>query len=151
MAHKVILPPQKNYIPQFLKQRDINSYNTTLCGLYKASELYQSAGLRPILGLFQNFSQKYSIKRLYNSCTADSHCKKLIEDLRCFWYVLFDLPERVRCWLSPSCVEATDTTYLSVAIKSTHSCTSFSLSNFLKGPQRENFELPFYTKSYPSG
>jgi hypothetical protein len=27
MAHKVILPPQKNYIPQFLKQRDINSYN----------------------------------------------------------------------------------------------------------------------------
>jgi hypothetical protein len=28
MAHKVILPPKKNYIPQFLKQRDINSYNT---------------------------------------------------------------------------------------------------------------------------
>jgi hypothetical protein len=28
MAHKVILPPQKNYIPQFLKQRDINSYYT---------------------------------------------------------------------------------------------------------------------------
>jgi hypothetical protein len=25
MAHKVILPPKKNYIPQFLKQ-DINSY-----------------------------------------------------------------------------------------------------------------------------
>jgi hypothetical protein len=25
MAHKVILPPQNNYIPQFLKQRDINS------------------------------------------------------------------------------------------------------------------------------
>jgi hypothetical protein len=34
MAHKVILPPQKNYIPQFLKQRDINSYkfhNTQEC------------------------------------------------------------------------------------------------------------------------
>jgi hypothetical protein len=30
MAHKVILPPKKNYIPQFLKQRDINSY--TLLG-----------------------------------------------------------------------------------------------------------------------
>jgi hypothetical protein len=30
MAHKVILPPQKNYIPQFLKQRDINSYNNPL-------------------------------------------------------------------------------------------------------------------------
>jgi hypothetical protein len=29
MAHKVILPPKKNYIPQFLKQRDINSYYTT--------------------------------------------------------------------------------------------------------------------------
>jgi hypothetical protein len=28
MAHKVIVPPKKNYIPQFLKQRDINSYNT---------------------------------------------------------------------------------------------------------------------------
>jgi hypothetical protein len=26
MAHKVILPPKKNNIPQFLKQRDINSY-----------------------------------------------------------------------------------------------------------------------------
>jgi hypothetical protein len=30
MAHKVILPPKKNYIPQFLKQRDINSYYATL-------------------------------------------------------------------------------------------------------------------------
>jgi len=29
MAHKVILPPKKNYIPQFLKQRDINSYYST--------------------------------------------------------------------------------------------------------------------------
>jgi hypothetical protein len=29
MAHKVILPPKKNYIPQFLKQRDINSYFCT--------------------------------------------------------------------------------------------------------------------------
>jgi hypothetical protein len=30
MAHKVILPPKKNYIPQFLKQRDINSYYQAL-------------------------------------------------------------------------------------------------------------------------
>jgi hypothetical protein len=30
MAHKVILPPKKNYIPQFLKQRDINSYYTPM-------------------------------------------------------------------------------------------------------------------------
>jgi len=29
MAHKVIVPPKKNYIPQFLKQWDINSYYTT--------------------------------------------------------------------------------------------------------------------------
>jgi hypothetical protein len=28
MAHKVIVPPKKNYIQKFLKQRDINSYNT---------------------------------------------------------------------------------------------------------------------------
>jgi hypothetical protein len=30
MAHKVILPPKKNYIPQFLKQRDINSYYASM-------------------------------------------------------------------------------------------------------------------------
>jgi hypothetical protein len=34
MAHKVILPPKKNYIPQFLKQRDINSYNQRLHNFY---------------------------------------------------------------------------------------------------------------------
>jgi hypothetical protein len=27
MAQKVIVPQKKNYVPQFLKQRDINSYN----------------------------------------------------------------------------------------------------------------------------
>ncbi len=26
MAHKIIVPQKKNYVPQFLKQRDINSY-----------------------------------------------------------------------------------------------------------------------------
>ena len=26
MAHKVIVPQKKNYVPQFLKQRDIYSY-----------------------------------------------------------------------------------------------------------------------------
>jgi hypothetical protein len=38
MAHKVILPPKKNYIPQFLKQRDINSYYSfkMITGLHKA-------------------------------------------------------------------------------------------------------------------
>jgi hypothetical protein len=34
MAHKVIVPPKKNYIPQFLKQRDINSYNSVATQLY---------------------------------------------------------------------------------------------------------------------
>jgi hypothetical protein len=34
MAHKVILPPKKNYIPQFLKQRDINSYYGNNLGEY---------------------------------------------------------------------------------------------------------------------
>jgi hypothetical protein len=35
MAH-VILPPKKNYIPQFLKQRDINSYSIPDPGIKKA-------------------------------------------------------------------------------------------------------------------
>jgi hypothetical protein len=26
MAHKVIVPPKKNYVPQFLKQRDIGNF-----------------------------------------------------------------------------------------------------------------------------
>ncbi len=34
MAHKVIVPPKKNYIPQFLKQRDINSYYNVTRLLY---------------------------------------------------------------------------------------------------------------------
>jgi hypothetical protein len=34
MAHKVILPPKKNYIPQFLKQRDINSYFCRVSEIY---------------------------------------------------------------------------------------------------------------------
>jgi hypothetical protein len=42
MAHKVILPPQKNYIPQFLKQRDINSY-------YMMSEMRAMQNYRNIL------------------------------------------------------------------------------------------------------
>jgi hypothetical protein len=29
MAQKVIVPQKKNYVPQFLKQRDINSYYVT--------------------------------------------------------------------------------------------------------------------------
>jgi hypothetical protein len=30
MAQKVIVPQKKNYVPQFLKQRDINSYTVLI-------------------------------------------------------------------------------------------------------------------------
>jgi hypothetical protein len=33
MAHKVIVPQKKNYVPQFLKQRDINSYFMLFCNI----------------------------------------------------------------------------------------------------------------------
>jgi hypothetical protein len=49
MAHKVILPPKKNYIPQFLKQRDINSYYNTL-----GSVLLFASGN----GIFENIWQR---------------------------------------------------------------------------------------------
>jgi hypothetical protein len=45
MAHKVILPPQKNYIPQFLKQRDINSFTST-ANLHWASIYFQMCYVR---------------------------------------------------------------------------------------------------------
>jgi hypothetical protein len=52
MAHKVILPPKKNYIPQFLKQRDINSYSygiVILCHIYPTSAPYLvSRSLHPV-------------------------------------------------------------------------------------------------------
>jgi hypothetical protein len=34
MAQKVIVPQKKNYVPQFLKQRDINSYRNIVPGTY---------------------------------------------------------------------------------------------------------------------
>jgi hypothetical protein len=39
MAHKVIVPQKKNYVPQFLKQRDINSYFGKL-DLYHKKNIY---------------------------------------------------------------------------------------------------------------
>ncbi len=44
MAHKVIVPPKKNYIPQFLKQRDNNSYYLTGKRKGHASELIEETG-----------------------------------------------------------------------------------------------------------
>ncbi len=45
MAHKVIVPQKKNYVPQFLKQRDINSYY----------DCVQSSGPAIFLQLFDAF------------------------------------------------------------------------------------------------
>jgi hypothetical protein len=44
MAHKVILPPKKNYIPQFLKQRDINSYYQQWFVCYFTLLVHQESG-----------------------------------------------------------------------------------------------------------
>ncbi len=44
MAHKVIVPPKKNYIPQFLKQRDINSYYTAAYVFLTPPIVYQICG-----------------------------------------------------------------------------------------------------------
>jgi hypothetical protein len=56
MAHKVILPPKKNYIPQFLKQRDINSYFPLLLFQCLYSRDFCSAMLSFYL---QNFGESY--------------------------------------------------------------------------------------------
>ena len=39
MAQKVIVPQKKNYVPQFLKQRDINSY-TSHCFLLQRNQFH---------------------------------------------------------------------------------------------------------------
>ena len=44
MAHKVILPPQKNYIPQFLKQRDIGIF------IYQSAVVYCCCVLLSVVG-----------------------------------------------------------------------------------------------------
>jgi hypothetical protein len=49
MAHKVILPPKKNYIPQFLKQRDINSYNDLAAVIFTSGHVCRELILASIL------------------------------------------------------------------------------------------------------
>jgi hypothetical protein len=49
MAHKVILPPKKNYIPQFLKQRDINSYKALIAEIYNLLDLHIARGRLDLL------------------------------------------------------------------------------------------------------
>jgi hypothetical protein len=48
MAHKVIFPPQKNYIPQFLKQRDINSYSAPFPSTLQCDSDRKRAGMKQI-------------------------------------------------------------------------------------------------------
>jgi hypothetical protein len=50
MAHKVILPPKKNYIPQFLKQRDINSYFISMFGIRYLQVMLEYPVPGPALG-----------------------------------------------------------------------------------------------------
>ena len=52
MAHKVIVPQKKNYVPQFLKLRDINSYSSiqNYQGLVLAGHSYWFGRFVPQLG-----------------------------------------------------------------------------------------------------
>jgi hypothetical protein len=67
MAHKVILPPKKNYIPQFLKQRDINSYymrGSGGIGVFCAHRRLTESLYKPAIPY--NGKNKYGIKYTYN-------------------------------------------------------------------------------------
>ncbi len=44
MAHKVIVPPKKNYVPKFLKQRDIGNF------MYQSAVVYCCCGLLSVVG-----------------------------------------------------------------------------------------------------
>ncbi len=44
MAHKVIVPPKKNYIPKFLKQRDIGNF------MYQSAVVYCCCVLLFVVG-----------------------------------------------------------------------------------------------------
>ncbi len=52
MAHKVIVPQKKNYVPQFLQQRDINSYYVRYSTLLHLPPLRfqcaEDAGIEPM-------------------------------------------------------------------------------------------------------
>jgi hypothetical protein len=67
MAHKVILPPKKNYIPQFLKQRDINSYKMIhLLQKMPLFNLKANQGARK-LSYFIDFNEVLSNKRRFEA------------------------------------------------------------------------------------
>ncbi len=53
MAHKVIVPPKKNYIPKFLKQRDIGNFmyrRPTLCTLHIAVDFLKFLEIAVVWG-----------------------------------------------------------------------------------------------------
>ncbi len=89
MAHKVILPPKKNYIPQFLKQRDINSYYLRNACFSEAKNLRNVRGeiqqlSRPkmrqhfcrIKSLIFYFVVWTSFSSLHNICIIHCQCKR---------------------------------------------------------------------------
>ena len=43
MAHKVIVPPKKNYVPKFVKQRDIGNF------MYQSAVVYCCCGLLSVV------------------------------------------------------------------------------------------------------
>ena len=64
MAQKVIVPHKKNYVPQFLKQRYINSYIGTLnMNSQKSSDFSRL--------VFANFLSKIGWENLLSSGTAN--------------------------------------------------------------------------------
>jgi hypothetical protein len=56
MAQKVIVPQKKNYVPQFLKQRDINSYFVTF---FKTREENGFVSNPPVEGTVNSMEQNF--------------------------------------------------------------------------------------------
>jgi hypothetical protein len=55
MAHKVIVPPKKNYVPKFLKQRDIGNF------------MYQSAVVYCCCLLLRVLTKKNTVLAKFNT------------------------------------------------------------------------------------
>ena len=63
MAHKVIVPQNKNYVPQFLKQRDIKSYYVLLPYINYVMESGRFSQYPAILSrTAKERDKKYSVK-----------------------------------------------------------------------------------------
>jgi hypothetical protein len=90
MAHKVILPPKKNYIPQFLKQRDINSYNLYIYSLSAIHRKVRKATILPsqplslILSSFSVGVRRLPILAGRRSGRGGANCKQKAHE-RCLF------------------------------------------------------------------